>query len=83
MARQRTAFAIHPHELKPAQAESECVDTLEYDLENQQMTIHFNKRGSYIYYDFPPDEFASFNLAGSRGIYFNLYIRGKYDYERL
>jgi lysyl-tRNA synthetase class 2 len=71
-------------ELKPREHGSECVDSLEYDLEHQQMTVHFNKRGSYVYFDVPPEEYAAFNTAGSRGTYFNLYIRDKYsDYERL
>jgi hypothetical protein len=67
----------HPHE-------SECVSDLEYDPEHYEMTIHFVKRGSYIYYGIEPWLFAEFNNSGSRGQYFNQYIRPMYsDYQRI
>jgi hypothetical protein len=73
----------HPRELAPRAWESECVASLEYDLESQKATVHFMKRGSYAYFDVPPEEYANFNNAGSRGTYFNLYVRDRYEYERI
>lgn len=70
-------------ELEPKKQESDCVNSLEYDEEHQQMTVHFNKRGSYTYFDVEPYVFAEFNNAGSRGTYFNLYVRDRYEYERI
>ncbi len=69
--------------LVPREHESECVQSLEYDIERQQMTVHFNKRGSYTYFDVDPQVFAEFNLSAERGAYFNLYIRDRYEYDRL
>jgi len=70
--------------LKPQRADSECVASLEYDIEHAEMTIHFWKRGSYVYYDVPPEAFAEFNLASKKGTYFNLYIRPYYtNYQRI
>jgi len=77
-------FPIRPSQLPPKKTESECVSSLEYDIEEQQLTIHFMNRGSYVYYEFPPHEYMNFNQASSRGAYFNLYIRNAgYEYERI
>ena len=78
-----SAFPIHPEELIPRQHPSECVAELEYDLESQQVICVFHKRGTYMYFDVPPDVFADWNTASSRGTYFNLYIRENYQYERV
>lgn len=70
--------------LKPREHESSAIDSIDYDIENEQLTIVFHQRGSYVYFDFPPDEFANFNFAASRGTYFNLYIRDQgYEFERV
>jgi KTSC domain len=74
---------VKSHDLNPKDWLSECVEALEYDMERQQLTVHFEKRGSYVYFDVTPDVYAEFNNAGSRGQYFNMYIRGRYEYERL
>lgn len=63
--------------------ESECVASLEYDAERLQATCHFHKRGSYTYFDVDPGTFAEWNQAGSRGTYFNMYIRERYEFERI
>ena len=77
-------YGTSSRDLEPREHGSECVQRLEYDIERQQMTIHFVKRGSYVFFDVDPAIFAEFNLAGSRGTYFNLYIRqAGYAYERI
>ena len=89
MARRKLGYGIGrarvgSKELEPKEWESECVESLEYDPESFQMTIHFNKRGTYVFYDVEPQVYAEFNNAGSRGTYFNLYIRNiGYQYERI
>jgi hypothetical protein len=62
---------------------SECVDVLEYDDMTREMTVHFVMRGSYLYKDVEPQVYEEFNNAGSRGQYFNLYIRSIYESERI
>jgi hypothetical protein len=80
----RGLFPIRPSSLEPREHESECVNALAYDPESAQLTVVFNKRGTYTYFDFPPDEYANFNFAASRGKYFNLYIRDAgYEYEKV
>lgn len=70
--------------LLPKEQDSECVSSLEYDVERQQMTVHFTKRGSYVFFDIEPWLFSEFNSAASRGTYFNLYIRPQYtNFERI
>jgi len=79
----RSVLPIKKSQLGHIETESEAIASLEYDLENQQMTCVFHKRGTYVYYDMPPDVAADWNSAGSRGIYFNLYIRNSgYQFER-
>lgn len=76
--------AIGSDSLTPKPHPSECVRALEYDMEREELVIHFHKRGSYSYFNFPRWAFAEFNAAGSRGTYFNLYIRDAgYDFERI
>lgn len=70
--------------LVPRATDSECVQSVEYDIENSQMTINFWKRGSYVYFDVAPEIFAEFNLSSKKGTYFNLYLRPVLtNYERL
>ncbi len=71
-------------ELKPRSHESTAIDSIDYDIESEQLTVVFHQRGTYTYFNFPPDEYANFNFASSRGTYFNLYIRNAgYDFERV
>lgn len=74
---------VSSRELAPRQHDSECVQSLDYDPERQQMTVNFQKRGSYAYFDVPPDVYSEFNNASMRGTYFNLYVRDRYEFERI
>lgn len=84
----RTAFAIHNKDLLKTDYFSTCVREIRFypfeDGLTGQLEIEFNKRGTYVYHNFPVDEYAQFNQASSRGQYFNLYIRDAgYEYERV
>jgi hypothetical protein len=75
---------IHEEDLVPRAHPSDCVESLDYDVETQELTINFWERGSYKYFGFENWAFNEFNNAGSRGTYFNLYIRNAgYAYERI
>ena len=74
---------VRSSELAQKEYPSECVAALKYDEEGQVVTCTFHKRGTYDYFDVDPGVFAEWNQAGSRGTYFNLYIRGRYEYDRL
>ena len=69
--------------LSPKDHPSECVQALEYNMETQEMIVHFQARGSYAYFNVEPDVYMEFNNASMRGAYFNLYVRGRYEYDRL
>lgn len=63
--------------------ESTCVNDVAYDPETMEMTINFQQRGSYKYYDVPLDVYIDFETSGSRGKYFNYYIKEQFSYERI
>lgn len=63
--------------------QSKCVATFDYSLEDEQLTVEFQERGTYVYQGFPLSEFVTFAQASSLGTYFNLYIRDRYSYERV
>lgn len=89
MARRRIGYALEKgrvssRDLATKERKSSCVADCSYDPEHQQMTIIFIERGTFVYYDIPVHLWVEFNGAGSRGTYFNLYIRDAgYDYERI
>lgn len=74
---------VRSSSLIPKEHESTCVAALDYDVERQQVTVEFQERGTYTYFDVPPEVFAEFNNSGSRGTYFNLYFRNNYSYEKV
>lgn len=61
-------------------AETSFVPTSETSGE---LTVVFQKRGTYIYIDFPIDEWLLFNNSSSRGTYFNEYIRDRYTFQKV
>ena len=63
--------------------ESRCVSSLDYDLENQVMTVTFTARGTYRYSEVPLETYVDFAGAESQGRYFNLYIRERFPTERI
>lgn len=77
-------LAIRPADVKPKQTKSSAIGNVDYDPEREQLMIEFVERGTFVYYDFPIHAWVEFNGAGSRGTYFNLYIRDHgYQYERV
>lgn len=62
---------------------STCVASLEYDPETNELIIEFQERGTYKFYDVPPDEADGLRGATSQGTYYNLYIKGRYSYDRI
>jgi hypothetical protein len=64
--------------------ESTAVNDVEYNPETLEMTVIFQHRGTYKYYDIPLDVYVDFADSSSQGTYFNLYIRNYgYNYERI
>lgn len=68
---------------KPIITDSECTKTISYDVSTQELTIEFQERGTYKYEGVPADEYLGLKDAASHGTYFNLYIRDRYNFERI
>lgn len=63
--------------------ESRCVANLDYNLEEETLTIKFNQRGTYEYTNVPLDDYVDFAQSGSLGKYFNNYIRDRFSYRKI
>lgn len=51
--------------------------------ETMDITFHNPSIGTWRYYDVSPLDAAGFIESSSRGSYFNQFIRGRYEYERI
>jgi hypothetical protein len=63
---------------------SSVIAAMSYNDETRTLTIVYRgKRGVYRYFDVPPEEFAAFRSAPSKGAYLNEIFKAKqYRYER-
>jgi hypothetical protein len=63
---------------------SSVIAAMSYNDETQTLTIVYRgKRGVYRYFDVPPEEFAAFRSAPSKGVYLNEIFKAKqYRYEK-
>jgi len=62
---------------------STCCAQVIYDAQSQTLAIQFQKRGTYVYNNFPMEDYTEFANSGSKGQYFNENIRGQFEYERI
>jgi KTSC domain len=64
---------------------STVIAAMFYDDETRILTIVYRgERGVYRYFDVPPEEFAAFRAAPSKGTYLNEIFKTKqYRYERI
>ena len=63
---------------------SSVIAAMSYNDETRTLTIVYRgKRGVYRYFDVPPEEFAAFRSAPSKGTYLNEIFKPKqYRYEK-
>jgi len=63
---------------------SSVIAAMSYNDETRTLTIVYRgKRGVYRYFDVPPEEFAAFRSAPSKGTYLNEVFKPKqYRYEK-
>jgi KTSC domain len=63
---------------------SSVIAAMSYNDETRTLTIVYRgKRGVYRYFDVPPEEFAAFRSAPSKGTYLNeIFKTRQYRYER-
>jgi hypothetical protein len=60
--------------------ESTAIQRIDYDAEARQLCITFTGGNTYKYYDVPRGVHDSFMQAESKGLFFNTYIRDRYDF---
>jgi KTSC domain-containing protein len=63
---------------------SSVIAAMSYNAETRTLTIVYRgKRGTYRYFDVPPEEFAAFRAAPSKGTYLNeVFKTRQYRFER-
>jgi len=57
---------------------STAISLVEYDTEDQTMTVTFTNGKSYDLTGVPPDMYEGLCSDSSAGSYFNTYLRGRY-----
>lgn len=63
---------------------SSMISTLDYDRENQELTVTFKSGGKYKYFDVPPDVFDQMSATEeSIGKFFTVNVKTKYRYEKI
>ncbi len=64
---------------------SSVIAAMSYKPEARTLTIVYRgKRGVYRYFDVPPEEYAAFRSAPSKGTYLNEVFKAKqYRYEKV
>mgnify|MGYP003580902356 CR=1 FL=1 len=62
---------------------SSVIASYSYDKTEQVLRIVFVSGMVYLYKGVPPSIFESFKRSGSKGIYFNQFIKNEYVFERV
>ena len=57
---------------------STAIESVSYDIEEEELTITFVKGGSYVFYSVPRSVVVGLVTAASPGGYYNSVIRGVY-----
>jgi hypothetical protein len=57
-----------------------AISAIDYDPATRQLWVTFPGGNTYRYYDVPRGVYESFLHAESKGLYFNGYIRDRYDF---
>jgi len=76
-------FDISRVEMQSTQ-QSTCFSEVGYDPDWAVLVVRFRDSGSvYTYSDFPQDQWDTFIAADSLGSWYNTYIKGQYDCEKI
>ena len=59
---------------------STAIQRIDYDAAARQLWVTFTGGNTYKYYDVPRAVYESFMRAESKGVFFNGYIRDRYDF---
>jgi hypothetical protein len=61
---------------------STAIEHMGYDEGARELHITFVDGGAYTYYQVPEHVYTAFRAASSKGRYFNLWIKDRYDCRR-
>jgi len=59
---------------------SSVIREIDYDAVRRELTVRFASGKVYVYRRVPPEAFAAFASARSKGAHFNKHIRDRYFY---
>jgi lysyl-tRNA synthetase class 2 len=62
---------------------SSVIADFDYDFERAVLSIEFVSGRIYEYYDVPSDVAADFQSAPSKGTFFNVFIRDRYNFREV
>jgi hypothetical protein len=62
---------------------STAIANIKYDDRRNRLTVTFVTGRIYEYVDVPSEVAASFQSANSKGTFFNIYIRDRYDFREM
>lgn len=62
---------------------SSVIADIAYDQSGERLRVTFVTGRIYEYFDVPCDVAASFRSAFSKGTFFNVFIRDRYDFREL
>jgi lysyl-tRNA synthetase class 2 len=62
---------------------STAIANIKYDDRRNRLTVTFVTGRIYEYVDDPSEVAASFQSANSKGTFFNIYIRDRYDFREM
>ena len=62
---------------------STVIRSFDYRPDQRVLEVEFVTGRRYVYFEVPQDEVDCLRTAGSRGRYFNLHIRDRYEYREL
>jgi hypothetical protein len=62
---------------------STVIASFQYDAAQSLLTIRFVSGSVYTYFDVPQEIYDNLKTSGSKGIFYNQQIKGKYRYSRV
>jgi len=62
---------------------STAIANIKYDDRRNRLTVTFVTGRIYEYVDVPSEVAESFQSANSKGTFFNIYIRDRYDFREM
>lgn len=62
--------------------DSSNIDQIGYDAAQMELHVIFKGGSLYVYSDVPAEVFDELQIAGSKGRYLNLRVKGVYNYDR-